>query len=449
MFGRRHVSALVLGSFFWATAAPVEAAPEGLSASGSIRTRYEALTGQFRPGFDDDDDSVVIRTRLFAEYDTGPIRIGGELIDSRAYDTDPASPVSASEVNALEPVQAYIGADLGAAFGAGSAATFDVGRFVMDVGSRRLVADDTFRNTTNGFTGARFGWAGKGKKHLQLFFVLPQTRLPSDKESVLDNEVKLDRESFDLTFWGAFVSLPDAIAGVALNAYVFGLDEDDSLRGETRNRHLITPGVRLFREPSEGGWDFEIEGVYQFGTIRTGTAPAAPKQDVSAAFLHVGVGRQLAGAWTPRLSLEFDYATGDRSGGNYSRFDTLYGSRSSDFGPTGIYGPLGRANIVSPALRLQVADGKRWEGQASYRAAWLETGSDSFASTGVRDPAGVSGRFAGHQIEARVRYWLLPKVLRLETGAAVLLRGRFLQEAPNAAGNGDTVYGYSDLTFSF
>src|SRR5690606_19506149 len=115
-------------------------------------------------------------------------------------------------------------------------------------------------------------------------------------------------------------------------------------------------------------------------------------------------------------------------------------------GPTGIYGPLGRNNISSPGIRLEVKPSKRWDGFLFYRAAWLDSAADSFASTGVRDPSGQSGKFGGHQIEARARYWIVPEALRLEAGAAALFHGRFLENAPNSNRFGDTLYSYIDLT---
>lgn len=448
MFHRLLPLAIILS--LWAVpAAAAEDAADKLSVGGSIRARYEALTGQFRPGLPDDDDLVSLRTILTAEYDFGPVRVGGELRDGRIYDADPSSPAGTGEVNALEPVQAYVGADLEDALGEGSTTAIDFGRFTLDLGSRRLAADDGFRNTTNGFTGIRANWLGKGQEKATLFLTMPQIRLPSDKESILDNDVELDEESTDLIFWGGIVTLPAVVRGASLDLYFYGLDEDDSSDTATRNRHLFTPGFRLLRQPKEGAWDFEIEAVYQFGDIRTSTVADAAQQDVSAAFVRAAVGHTFAAPWKPRLALEFDYASGDDAGGSYNRFDTLYGSRSSDFGPTGIYGAYSRANIVAPALRLQVVPGERWDGFLHYRPAWLASKTDSFANTGVRDANGGSGSFAGHQIEFRARYWLVPKLLRWDVGGAVLLRGRFLEDAPNATGNGDTVYGYSDLTFTF
>ncbi|MFC7497804.1 alginate export family protein [Enterovirga sp. GCM10030262] len=423
--------------------------PENWTISGSLRARYEKVEGQFRPGLNARDDIVLIRASLFAEYDAGPVRIGGELIDSRAYDTDPGGPVGTGEVNTLEPVQAYIGFDLDDALGKDSRSSLTLGRLTMDLGSRRLIGRNNFRNTTNAFTGARFAYAGAGGDSLTLFYTLPHNRLPSDKESILDNEVQWDDESNALTFWGGFYTRPDLIGGVSGDFYLFALDEDDRHNFPTRDRKLFTPGLRLFKDPKASRLDLEFEAALQFGDIRSGIASDAAKQDVSAHFLHAEIGYTFPGAWRPRLAFEYDVASGDGAGGDFGRFDSLYGVRRPDYGPTSIYGPLGRSNISSPGVRLEVKPDERWDGFLFYRAAWLDERSDSFASTGVRDPQGASGGFGGHQIEARARYWVVPKLLKLDVGGAWLVKGGFLENAPNANPSGNTRYFYVDLTASF
>jgi alginate export protein len=422
--------------------------PDALKISASIRTRYEALHNQFRPGLDKNDDLVTIRTSIAAEYDSGPIRIGGELVDARAYFGDPGSSISTGEVNALEPIQAYLGADFGAILGNGTTSSLDAGRFVLDFGSRRLVARNEFPNTTTAFTGAKFEWRGAAKERLTVFYAYPQQRLPEDKPSLLDNKVKLDREADDLIFWGAFFNKPKIAGAANLDLYFFGLDEDDTPTRPTRDRHILTRGMRVFRDPAAGKLDYQLEYAHQFGHISTSAAAGAPTQDVSANTLHAELGYQFPGGWQPRLAVFYDFASGDRPGGKYTRFDGLYGSRRSDWGPGGIYGPLGRSNISSPGVRLEVKPTRRLDCFVAYRANWLDSATDSFASTGVRDAGGHAGKFAGHQIEARARYWLLPKMLRLEAGAAVLVRGGFLTNAANSNGFGDTNYGYVDLTLT-
>jgi hypothetical protein len=422
--------------------------PDGLKISASIRARFETLHNQFRPGLDRNDDLLTFQTDIAVEYDGGPIRIGGELIDSRAYDGGPGSAVSTGEVNALEPVQAYIGADFGSVLGKGTTSTLDAGRFTLNLGSARLVGRNNFRNTTNAFTGVKFEWHGAAKERLVLFYTYPQQRLPSDKAGILDNRIVWDHEGSDQVFWGGFFNKPKIVGTTGLDLYFYALDEHDRPGQATRDRHLFTPGARFYRQPAPGKLDYEFEYAYQFGHVSTSTAPGAPRVNVSAQTLHADLGYQFAAPWQPRLSIEYDLATGDKPGGDYGRFDSLFGTRRSDWGPSAIYGPLGRSNISSPGFRLEVKPSKRLDAFVGYRAAWLDSATDSFASTGVKDSIGSSGKFAGHQIEARARYWLIPKMLRWEAGGAVLFDGRFLRTAPNANGFGDTVYGYTDITLT-
>ena len=310
------------------------------------------------------------------------------------------------------------------------------------------MARNNFRNTTNAFTGIEGDWRGADGSKFTAFYTLPVQRLPSDKASILNNTVEWDRQSFDLAFWGGFYSHSVA-RGTALEIYLFGLNERDSPGIATRDRTLYTPGVRLVRTPAAEHWDYEFEGAYQFGHVSTTTAATAPREAVSAYTLHAEVGRTFGGGWQPHLSFEYDLASGDGPGAGNGRFDALYGARRSDFGPTSLFGPYGRSNISAPGVRLEVKPSKRLEAFVHYSPARLAEKTDSFDSTGVRDASGAAGSFAGHEIEARMRYALVPDFLRLEAGGAVLFEGRFLRDAPNANGFGDPVYGYMELSAQF
>ncbi|MGN6271149.1 MAG: alginate export family protein [Sphingomonas sp.] len=424
--------------------------PDNFKISGSVRVRYEATDNQFRPSADASGDDFLIRSTLAAEYDAGVVKVGGELWDSRAYGLDPKSPIGTSDVDAVELVQAYVGLSAGDALGAGSKTSITGGRFFLNFGAQRFVGVNNFGNATNAFTGLRADFQAADKTSVALFYTLPQVHLPRDTDGIRHNRVEWDRESFDQRFWGAYVTKPELAPGLSAEFYVFGLDERDRPDLATTNRHIITPGLRLYRNPNPGHWDYEFEGAYQLGRVRTSTAANAPEADVSAYYIHAEVGHQFAGGWKPRLSLEYDLASGDgRNPRTYHRFDSLFGTRRSDWGPSGLYGPLGRSNISSPGLRLEVTPDKRWDGFVFYRALWLASATDSFASTGIRDATGQSGKFAGQQVEGRVRYWIVPKLLRLDTGAAVLVNGRFLKDAPNAAGRGSPIYGYFDINLTF
>lgn len=423
--------------------------PDDVTLSGSSRLRFESIDGQVRPGFNDSDTLVSLRTTLLAEYRAGPVRIGAEIYDSRAYGADSGTPISTNEVNTFEPVQAYVAVDLSEPVGPGSKATLQAGRFTLNLGSRRLVAADDYRNTTNGYTGLRgdLSW-GEGWKATAIW-VAPQVRRPDDFGGLLDNDFELDRESGDLVLWGGLVGRAKTIGEATLEGGFFHLEEQDAPGRPTRDRSLDSFSLRIVRDPAPGRWDFEIEVIGQGGELSASTAPAAPLLDVRAGFVHADLGFSFEGPWKARLSAEFDYASGDEPGGEFSRFDTLFGMRRADLAPAGLYNAIGRANIVTPGLRFEVAPTPRLDAFVAWRGLWLASEFDSFSTTGVRDPAGLSGRYAGQQVEGRLRYWLVPDALRFEANAVYLAKGRFLERAPNATGGGDSLYLSLNLTAYF
>lgn len=420
-----------------------------IKLSGHVRVRYEALDGQPRAGLDATDEQLAIRSVVLAEIDpAGPLSVGVQLQDSRAYLGEPGSAISNNDVDAFEINQAWLGVDLGAVLGKGSRTRLQAGRFLTNVGSRRLVAGDEYRNASNSFTGIRADVTSPAF-NATLFYLLPQTRLPDALPEVLDNKVALDRESFDAQVWGALLARPKLFGGATGEIGYVGFFERDAPGRPTRDRNLHSIDVRLIREPAPGKWDFEGETIHQFGTTRTGTGAAAPALGVSAWFVHAEVGYTFAGGWKPRIALEYDYASGDAPGGRYGRFDTLFGMRRADLGPAGIYAAIGRANISSPGIRVEAVPDARWDLMATYKPMWLAESTDGFSTTGVRDASGASGSFAGHQVDTRVRFWILPRRLRAEATGVVLFKAGVLERAPNAPATGDTRYGSFALTVSF
>ena len=428
--------------------APRAAEASGLKLSGSIRLRQESLDGQYRPDFDDKDDMLTLRSSLQAEWTHGAWKLLGEISDSRAYDTDAGSVLTSNEVNTFEPVQAYVSRDFANPFGKGSSATVQAGRMLMNLGSRRLIASDEFRNTPQGSTGLRTDLRFADRTQWTLFYVLPQQRRPDDFASLRDNKAHLDHEGFDQQLFGAFVSKPVLAGGAKAELNYVRFDEDDGSRA-TRNRKLQNFGARLYRDAAAGVTDYELEGIFQTGDIRASTAPAAARLDVRSYFVHAEIGHSWSLAWKPHLSVEFDYASGDGPGADYQRFDTLFGMRRADLAPSGIYGAIGRANLQALGLRLETVPTSRFDVFGSYRALWAADDRDSFSTTGIRDASGAAGRFAGHQFDGRARYWIVPQKLRAEVNAVWLMRGELLRHAPNASPHGDTHYLSAAITLSY
>lgn len=100
-------------------------------------------------------------------------------------------------------------------------------------------------------------------------------------------------------------------------------------------------------------------------------------------------------------------------------------------------------------MRLEITPSQIWDAFVAYRPLFLADRTDSFATTQVRDRTGRSGNFAGQQIEANLRYWIVPNAMLIDTGIDYLIKGRFLRDAPNAPDTADTFYGYLNATFFF
>jgi hypothetical protein len=87
-----------------------------------------------------------------------------------------------------------------------------------------------------------------------------------------------------------------------------------------------------------------------------------------------------------------------------------------------------------------VTPSRRVDAMLSVKKLWLASARDAFATTSVVDPTGQSGRDAGWQSDARVRFWAVPKRLQLEADGVWLAKGRFLASALNRASDHDTLY---------
>jgi hypothetical protein len=428
----------------WRLGAAV-ATPGWLTVEGSYRLRYGYLDNTFRVIGPGHDELMSSRLRLHFRADAANGYAGVELQDSRALLDSALTPVGVDDVNALEPLRAYIGYRT-------AGLDVQVGRMTMEHGSRRLVSRNRFRNATIIYTGALVRWTVPDSHRLEAFLTMPAAALPNnlERERLRNNEFELDQEHWERIFWGFYLSELQISDSLAAAGYVYGIREQDRPSLPTRNRDFLTAGLRLVY--SAGSRAAEIEAAYQFGTSRATLLPDDTTDlDVRAWLLHAEVGQDLGDNWDTSLLLRFDYATGDDDPGDgeFNRFDTLFGDRRWEFGPTGIFGALTRMNLVSPGIALRMHPTASTDVWFDYRAAWLESDRDFMPTAGLRDADGRSGSFIGHQVDARWRWVALPQNVSLEFGVAYLWKGAFLENAPGAPPAGDTAYGYVSTTLTF
>jgi hypothetical protein len=427
--------------------------PDWLSLAVQHRTRYETLNSQFRSGSTGSDQVLSLRTLAQATVRLHPIfKIQLELQDSRAKLADSGTALSTGIVNAAELLEANLQWLSKGLFQEDSRSLLRAGRLTMDIGKRHLVARNRFRNAINAFTGVDWMWKAKSGDTVRAFFTLPVNRRPTSQAELLENDAAFDEETFDRVFWGAYFSTPNLPWGDRGEFYLFGLHEDDDPDFLTRNRQLYTPGFRFYREKEKGHLDYEWESILQFGTSRATTAATDTRDlDHFAHFHHVEVGYTFPVAWSPRLVLAFDYASGDAdpNDGNHGRFDTLFGAVVFDYGPTSIHRPFVHSNITGHGLKFEIRPHDQVFIYFHYRVFWLASDTDVWVgNSDLQDPTGRSGSYLGNQLFLRGQWQVLAN-LHLESGIAYRIDGDFQKTVPNGPGEGNTLYSYIQTTLMF
>lgn len=418
--------------------------PDSVSLTGTHRIRFENLHHQFRVGKDGGDQVLAFRTLLKAEFEFDRVSLTAEVQDSRAELGDMDSSISTSIVNPIDLLQSYVTVPLGKPESEGIRQTLKVGRFTMDLGGRRLVERTGFGNVIRSFTGVHWERDSAHGNRLRAFFTSPVERRISD--DVLDNSPKLDAELDNVRLAGFLYSSNFGSYGDIAEIYLISMDEVDSTDQRTANRDLNTFGGRIYRGSSPGNIDFQLESAIQVGHSRMSKS-SEEDLDHLAHFHHFEVGFTFEGVNRPRIQLIYDFASGDEdpSDSENGQFTNLYGGRSSDFGPTSIYGPVARANLISPGLRFSSKPREDMSFLCEIRGYWRESSKDNWVKSGASDPSVFSGDHIGTQVRMRTRLDVVPKNVRVEVGGAFLLAGELMKSVNEE----NAVYVYVQSTFSF
>lgn len=445
-------SLVMLGVVAALTSTHAQSETAGFELSGSQRTRYERLANQFRPDLDEGDRALALQTSVSFDWRRENLQLYGEIMDARAGFNDAGSYLSTSGVNTLEPVQAYVAWRYGAAEHRN---TLRAGRMTLDLGKRRLVARSRFRNTVDSFMGLDWEWHGARGQQAHAFYFRPMNALPGDDPSLLDDDFELDEVMPRNEFFGMYYQLAPLADERTLELYAFEHrlrpTADPLFEADMAVDHL-TLGTRFYRAAEPGRWSYEVEAMTQRGTSGN-VVNGADRFDLEhrAYFLHLELGYQFEAPWSPNIVLQYDHATGDEdpTDDHNERFDTLFGDRSFEFGPTGIYGLIARANLRAPGVRLTLRPRSRWRSVVAYRRVWLDEPGDEWAGSDYADPSATSGRSIGRHLETSVTWEAIADRLTVEMGLARLAAGSFPGRVAGTAFHGDPRYFYLTATTLF
>ncbi len=147
---------------------------------------------------------------------------------------------------------------------------------------------------------------------------------------------------------------------------------------------------------------------------------------------------------------QYDDASGDEDplDGDNERFNTLFGDRRFEFGPTGIYGPFNRSNLESPRAAPHVHAEHALAGHAALPLVSPRRGARHLGRHRRARRDRSAGDSLGRQLEGSVTWTAIEDRLTLEGGVAHLWFGRFADQTGLSAG-GDPNFFYAVATTRF
>jgi len=431
--------------------------PDWLSASVSQRSRFESLSATFKANTSGSDQAISLQTDLWLQAQVGAFRFTTELMDAR-LGKSPKTGISNNQVDTADFIQGYISWADKQALANHIGVEIKAGRQLIILGSGRLISNPYFRNTTNTFTGAKIRILDANQWQLNTFVAMPVVRFPTTAFALVNDSHQFDQEATHSLFSGALFEKTNLAMGVNGEAYLYNLNEADSWNYPTRKRQYYTPGMRFYSKPTKGQFDFQTETMGQFGTVRYNTISNQDQMHQAWAE-HAEIGYSFTMPWSPRLMLEYDYASGSKNPGTSAafsdqRFDSLYdGTSVIDFGPTGLYGPFQRSNISSPGYKLNLAPRADLQFTLQQRWVWLASASDcwgaaacSSAGTLVLQPTKNSGSYVGEQLGVTGRYDFNSS-LNFDAGWFYLFKGQFAKQGAATVNGTNTVPGIDSQYF--
>jgi hypothetical protein len=411
--------------------------PSWVSLTVEERVRYETYATPWVKGDTTGEYAVPIQSVLWAEARfTEAFRVGAEFWDARQYEPQYGSTAPDKLNNGMtnagnfaQIYAAHIGRNI---FQSGLDSETKAGQMTMNVGSRRLIARNNFRNTTWSFVGVQNRLrTGDGDWEWLGFANVPEVLLPTSPSTtmMLHNDLVWNRPQTDAYFTGAFLTKKLPWQSNA-ELYLYYLHEGAKQTYNPLNRSLYTPGFRVYRSTRKGEPDFEIETIGQSGSARI--SATAPVLDVGSVMQHVQGGYTFDLPWDPRFLVQWDYAS--------SHFDSLYGPTVFENGPTGILGLFNRNNINSPGYRLFLVPHRDVTVYVANRFWWLADSKSTmgWSSANLVDTTGKSGSYVGETWELNAR-WDAHDNIAFQAGWQILQKGTFATHAPGAPSNHNNV----------
>ena len=382
-----------------------------LTWGGEVRERFESYDN-INFGFSKAaPSSHYVLQRLLLNTDlhvTDWFRAFGQIGQMERFGQRGAS--STTDIDRGDIMQAFV--DFRAPGPFGDRPTLRVGREELLFGWQRLIAVREGPNVRRAFDGLRF--TDKiGEASVDLFAVKPVTDHQGSFDDPTNNGQKLN---------GVYVTTPvPFLPMLKTDLYVLGYERDGAkFRALTGTEKRTTLGARLFGDFKGFDWNFEAD--LQRGSFAN--------LNINAYWLAASTGYKFEGlAWTPRLGLQANLASGDRGGSTLGTFNALY-PRLPYFAEISMLVPSNIKDLrptftFNPVKDVQVVLGYDMLWRASTTDGLYGSGEALFAGTNA---AAVKGSRIGQESSLDVR-WRVDQHLSVGAIAAEMQAGPAITQA--------------------
>jgi hypothetical protein len=394
-----------------------EVMPSWLRVRGEFRERVEGFENAgFVSGRD--DTFFLSRFRFTATATSKVVAATVQVQDARVGDKS-VGPTGAPFKASFDLRQAVV--DVG---NATAPVVARLGRQEIAFGDQRLVGSANWLNTGRSFDAARLTIRSKPAQ-IDLF--------AASVVRILDDE--FDKSGNGNRFAGAYVTSAAILPQGTAEPYVFWR-RDVNQRAEAGVLDTLqqwTTGARLVGKlPAR--LDYNVEMDLQRGSLGP--------DSVRAWAGHWYIRETVSGRWTPHVSAEYNYASGDAdpADGIRGTFDQLYPTAHDKYGLADL---VGWRNIHDARVGFDITPIKATLITVNYHSYWVAQARDAlYAASGTplaRVPGGAASRRVGQEIDAQVARPLTP-YLAVAAGYSHLIPGPFLKEAtPGASYSGPFV----------
>lgn len=391
-----------------------------LTLGGELRLRGEAVSN---PGFgirQHHDQVLLYRSLLFGDLHVGDhVRAFAQFgFDDQSGRVGGAGPTDRDRGDLIQGFVDVFGSV------AGGQATLRGGRQEIAFGSQRLVSVRDGPNLRRSFDGGRAFWIS-GDWRIDALYVRPVLLKPGAFDDATNNTESLG---------GLYLTGP--VSGpLKADLYWFDYTRDQArFASGPANERRQSVGARLFGV--HAGFDWDIEGVYQWGSFGA--------RDISAWTVASNLGFTFEDApLAPRIGLKADIASGDRGGRALGTFNALY-PKLPYFSEANLLAP---ANFIDLHPEVSATLTKGLTASLGWNVLWRETVRDAvYASplNAIPGTAGRGGRYTGNQVIAGLDWKL---------DAHCTLAAQYVHFTPGSAvrnAGGRTVdFGFASLAWRF